>query len=70
MTLKELLHFSLLGATESVVIEGNRPQRTASVKISDVVCPILVHPLKIGAGVVGKSKTIQQALEGILDEHG
>lgn len=33
-----------------------------------MVWAVLVHSLKIGAGVVGKSKTVLRALEGILNE--
>lgn len=67
MILKECLYFSLLGVAERVDIERAGAQATAGFKSSNAVCAVLVHILKVGAGVVGKSEVVQRALQRILD---
>ena len=68
MTLRIRLHFSLLNVAESVTIERAGVRGTAGGKSLNVVRAVLVQQNKIGVNVVGKSKIVQRALEGILDE--
>ena len=42
-------------------------QGTAGAKSSDSVHRVLVHILKVGAGVIGKNDVVERALEGNLD---
>ena len=67
MVLKECLNFCLLVVAESVALERAGAQGTAGVKGSNFVRRVLVHILKIGAGVIGKNDVVQRALEGSLD---